>query len=67
MGNVSQWEVRRVESISLLERWRIPVENVCADDWDRAGYRVPNTETRRYWPAGFPVDKLIQIRGGISK
>lgn len=68
------------DTITLLADWGIDATQVCADFWNEDGYQTYSRGgsgariaadgvtalTYHDWPEGFPVDRLIEIRGGFQ-
>lgn len=72
---------RTNQSIALLKKWGIDANLVAANGWDEEGYEsfaldagglpvFASGERIRYrhdWPINFPIEKLIEIRGGVGR
>lgn len=62
---------QREASGALVSAWGIVPESVLANEWNERGYNSPiqgepGAREHHDWPDGFPVEKLIEIRGGFQ-
>lgn len=62
MASLEQFlKKRSEETTALLAEWGIDAKQIPESDWGIWGYKA-----RSPWPDGFPIDKLIEIRGGVG-